>query len=534
MTRPNFLFFITDQQRHDHVGYAGNPVLKTPHIDALAAKGTWFSRFHVASPVCMPNRATFMTGRMPSLHGVRHNGIALDLDRTTFVDLLRAAGYHTGLIGKCHLQNFVGEPPGYEPKCFDNQHTPPPAEFTEAWRARHSPQRYDTEQRKLWRQNPNRKVSLPYYGFEHVELCVGHGDNVSGHYDTWLTAQSNDAVARFGLDHAEETSTSGAPQAYKPARRTELYPTTYVRNRTQALLEQHAEHPDRPFFIQCAFPDPHHPFTPPGDYWSRYQPENVDLPRSFGKHTDYPAIPPMAYLVAQHQRGEGQLRWTSPFIADERQARDIIAKTYGQIAMVDDAIGDIMSTLNGLGLADNTVVCFMSDHGDWMGDHSLFLKGPLHFQSLLRTPFVWRDPAAKRNTGRVDALAGTLDLARTILSRAGLRPFNGVQGVNLLPVMRDPTQLSSRSLLIEQQTQYSYLGFDEPVRLSTIVTATHRMTVWEGHEWGELYDLESDPQELENLWDKSEAQATRNQLMQTLVNLMMNHQDWSPHPTDKG
>jgi len=103
MKRPNFLFIITDQQRWDHVGYAGNSTLKTPHIDSIAERGSWFERFYVASPVCMPNRATFMTGRMPSLHGVRHNGIPLDLDQTTFVDLLRTAGYRTGLVGKCHL-----------------------------------------------------------------------------------------------------------------------------------------------------------------------------------------------------------------------------------------------------------------------------------------------------------------------------------------------------------------------------------------------------------------------------------------------
>ena len=79
MTRPNFLLFITDQHRVDYLGCYGHPVLKTPHIDSIAARGTRFERFYVATPVCMPNRATLMTGRMPSLHGVRSNGMPLSL-----------------------------------------------------------------------------------------------------------------------------------------------------------------------------------------------------------------------------------------------------------------------------------------------------------------------------------------------------------------------------------------------------------------------------------------------------------------------
>ena len=109
--RPNFLFFIADQLRWDHLGCYGNEIVKTPSIDALAARGFASDAFHVASPICMPNRATLMTGRMPSVHGVRHNGIPLSLQATTFVERLRQDGYRTALIGKSHLQNMAGTPP---------------------------------------------------------------------------------------------------------------------------------------------------------------------------------------------------------------------------------------------------------------------------------------------------------------------------------------------------------------------------------------------------------------------------------------
>jgi hypothetical protein len=93
-TRPNFLFLMTDQHRADHLGCYGNAIVRTPHIDSIAARGVTFDKFYVANPICMPNRATYMTGRMPSVHGVRHNGLPLALDAVVFTELLRAAGPH--------------------------------------------------------------------------------------------------------------------------------------------------------------------------------------------------------------------------------------------------------------------------------------------------------------------------------------------------------------------------------------------------------------------------------------------------------
>ena len=102
--QPNFIFIMTDDQGYGDLGCYGHPVVKTPNIDALAAKGTRFDEFHVATPVCMPNRASFMTGRMPSVHGLRYNGCTLSKRANTFVDVLKASGYATASIGKSHLQ----------------------------------------------------------------------------------------------------------------------------------------------------------------------------------------------------------------------------------------------------------------------------------------------------------------------------------------------------------------------------------------------------------------------------------------------
>jgi arylsulfatase A-like enzyme len=108
--RPNFLFFMTDQHRADYLGCMGHKVLRTPNIDRIAEKGTLFRRFYVATAQCMPNRASLLTGRFPSAHGLRHNGCHLSYHAATFVDVLRE-GVWTIHVGKSHVQPMTNSPP---------------------------------------------------------------------------------------------------------------------------------------------------------------------------------------------------------------------------------------------------------------------------------------------------------------------------------------------------------------------------------------------------------------------------------------
>jgi len=530
MSAPNFLFFVSDQQRYDHVGYFGNNILQTPNLNGLAGKGSWFSRFFVSSPVCMSNRATFMTGRMPSVNGVRLNGVPLDLDSVTFVDILRAAGYQTSLIGKCHLQGMV-EAASKAPRQNDPELKPPPTYLGEALRSHHPDEEYKMEMQEVWARTPayEEHINTPYYGFDEVQFCMGHGDKVSGHYTRWLETKEQSSVGQ-GIKHASDTSAVDAPQVYKPEISEEYYPTKFVEEQTIEQLEQYAKDGnDQPFFIQSSFPDPHHPFTPPGKYWSMYDPEDMELPASF-HNASRDAIPPVRYLWDEYEKGGENPRWTYPFVTGEAQARDILAKTFGQITMIDDAIGGVLKALDRLGLRENTVICFMSDHGDYLGDHGLMLKGPMKYQSIIRVPFIWCDPMDRYNRGQIDSLGSTLDLAKTVLARAGLQAFNGAQGENLLPVLESASAAQDRSLLVEFSTQYPYLGFDDLVAVNTLIDGPWRLSVWQGCEWGELYNLEKDPDELHNLWGVPDFAGIRGELMLSLVQSMQDHAETSPYP----
>ncbi len=524
--RPNFLLIMTDQHRADHLGCYGNRIVRTPHIDSIAATGVAFERFYVASPICMPNRATLMTGRMPSLHGVRHNGIPLPLEATTFVELLRRAGYRTAMVGKSHLQNMTGEaanlPPGkYARGGPRSTEGLVPAE-------RPGPGRYDQELAPKWRDDPSHDLDLPYYGFDSVDLAIDHADQVEGHYTRWLRQKRNDADSLRGPENALPSPDYATPQAWRTRLPEELYPTSYIAERSLARLDECAQERDRPFFLKCSFPDPHHPFTPPGRYWGMYDPKDMELPASWNVDRAT-AAPPLRWLLDQRDAGKARTDTPALFACSEREARETTALTFGMITMVDDAVGRILERLTALGLADNTIVIFTADHGDYMGDHQLLLKGPLHYQALVRVPFLWREPDGGVR-GRRSALSSTLDIARTVLERAGLEPFQGLQGLSLLPALNGARD-GREAILIEEEGQRIYLGFDRRVRVRTVVTERHRLSLYDGAAWGELYDLAEDPHELTNRWADPACAGTRSALSEQLARAMIEHSDTHPYPT---
>ena len=530
--RPNFLFIITDQQRADHLGCYGNPLVQTPNIDGLAKSGTRFDRFYVATPICMPNRATLMTGRMPSLHGSRHNGIPLPLTATTFVDILRAAGYDTGLIGKCHLQSINDSVPKIGMPEIDPNLVLPPEKLREADKTWPLHGRYDQELPSTWRDEPDFEPTLPYYGFDHVELTIGHGDKTVGHYERWLKARHPDPASLRGAQNQLPGNDYIAPQAWRTRIPEELYSTSYVAERTIAFLERHAAGGRKPFFLQCSFPDPHHPFTPPGKYWNMYEPRSISLPPSF--HSGERPIPShLQELYDERALNKANKDGQRTFAVNEREAREAIALTYGMITMIDDAIGRVLSQLKTLGLDSNTVVVFTTDHGDFMGDHQLLLKGSLHYCGLIRVPFIWSDFASERKDLANSALCGTLDLARTILERAGLTGHNGMQGKSLLPAVEGESTVHD-SLVIEEHQRRGYMGFKNNFRARSLITEDFRLTFYEGAEWGELYEFSNDPHELNNLWDDPKSKHLRAELIEKLARKMMELADTSPLATHHG
>ena len=418
--KTNFLMIVTDQHRVDYLGCYGHPLLNTPHINSIADRGTRFDKFYVTNPVCMPNRSSMITGRMTTSHGVRHNGLALCPFSNTFVELLRDAGYRTSLAGKSHLQPFSRFPAVLKrPEPRPGFHEPSQA-LQDALKPVPGAPKVDQELPTAWENGPD-FLEVPFYGFEQASIATSHGDRVGGHYKHWLRERHPDPESLIGPENALAHDYV-CPQAWRTAVPEGLYPTTFVADTALFYLQQHMQTtPGDPFFLMASFPDPHHPFTPPGKYWDMYDPDDVELPEDWDE-TPENLPPPLQWLYDRAKSGAENRSGQFAFSVNEREAREAIALTCGMISMIDDAVGRILDELDRLGLTENTVVIFTSDHGDLMGDHRLMLKGPLHYDGVIRVPMIWADPRAESQVQVSKELASTIDIAGSILERARIEP----------------------------------------------------------------------------------------------------------------
>lgn len=511
--KPNFLFFITDQQRADWLGCYGHPVLKTPNIDAIAAKGTRFERFLTASPVCMPNRASLLTGRYPSLHGLRYNGCLMHENTNTFVDILAGAGYHTAAIGKSHLEPFIGRPP--RGKTVDEIIATPEA--------------INVRRRKVYEEEPENyeasgkyEFPTPYYGYQHVDMVTRHGDQCGGHYQQWFRDKAGDWEALHDASN-ELPHNYTCPQAYRTPVPEDLYPTAFIRDRAVDYLKSQADN-DAPFFAFISFPDPHHPFNPPGKYWDMYSPDDFDVDLPYEAHQNPP--PPLRWLLEDWKAGNASHSPETAAYHEAQHIKEAMALSAGMMACVDDAVGEIMAALEATGQADNTIVCYNSDHGDYMGDFNLLFKGAMPSGAVTRVPFIWSEPD-QQAPQTSDALCSTVDLAATILERAGLEPYNGNQGISFLEATRGGYGPRSE-VLIEYNDLGRRLGFEKPARVRSLVTDQWKYTIYRDQEWGELYDLQNDPRETHNLWDSTEHAAIRAHMSERLNHHLIAQMDESP------
>lgn len=476
----NVIFFITDQQRADHLGCAGNPILKTPNIDKLASEGVLFRKGFVANPTCMPNRASIMTGQYPNTC-VRSFGVNLPEDVPTFSGTLRSEGFATKAIGKMHL-NF------WFRKVYEDAQSP-----------EHIPGWLDPASHEQMVAN----FPTPFYGFDEVDLVLGHGDSCTGHYQDWVAERSpetlRDLRALGGRILGQLVRKSPVPE--------ELYPTSYLTERSVDFLERYAggELGSEPFLLKVSYPDPHHPCTPPGRYAEMYRAEDIELPASFG---DSEAVRNHPYLGKRLDlRGLRNMMFR---LSDEEEVRSFTAHTYGMIAMIDESVGQILAALDRHGLTDDTIIVYTSDHGDMMGDHGMVLKGWLPYRGVLNVPMIFKVPGVAKAGSVSDALVSSVDIAPTLLNLCGVdeaRQPPDMQGIDITPMLEDPTRPLRDCCLAEIDENDTGLARLLPGsratagRLKYLITQRYSLTVYDQVPgYGDLFDRHEDPHEMKNLW----------------------------------
>jgi arylsulfatase A-like enzyme len=234
----------------------------------------------------------------------------------------------------------------------------------------------------------------------------------------------------------------------------------------------------------------------------------------------------MNWMSDQWQAGAEALSKTTARRVNEQHLREAMALTAGMITMIDDEVGRLVAMLKASGQYENTVICFNADHGDYLGDFSLLLKGAMPFRSVTQVPMIWSDPADRK--GRVtEALASTIDISASILDRVGLTPYHGMQGESFLPVINGE-ESDCEAVLTEFNDLGARLGFTRPARVRSLRTASWRYTLYQGEPWGELYDLVADPQETNNLWDSSAHANIKADLTLQLAHMLAGQMDESP------
>lgn len=468
---PNILLISTDQQRFSALGAYHNPEIHTPNMDALADGGVLFENCYSQSPVCAPSRATLMTGRYVHSHGLWANGVALPDHERMFTRDLTDAGYDCGLVGKLHLA---------------------------ACQSGRTERRHDDGFRIFrWAHDP----------------YPGSSENA---YHRWLRA-AHPRLYDAAIDPANPITFDAMP--------TEGHYSRWIGNETIEFLTAGRER-DRPFCFIANFFDPHHGFGAPPEYLDRYDPESLSRPVTTEAEL---ATKPEIYTEASLRSYGGHAKGYTEYSADELQ--QVKAAYYAMVTLVDDEVGRILGALDDEGLTENTVVIFTSDHGEMLGDHQLMLKGPMMYEEAVHVPLIIRWPERLPAGERRPDLVGWVDLAPTILEIAGLEVRRGHQGASLLGSLTGAAPWQRDWVLSEYRN--SGHPYDPPVHTTMLRQDQWKIVFHHGNpatnraRTGELYDLETDPRELTNLWDDGAHRDRRMDMQELLLDVLAASEDRS-------
>ena len=373
-SRPNVLLITTDHLRYDTLGCTGDPVIRTPAIDGLAAESLRFSHYFVQNPVCQPSRASLMTGRYPRHHGVRHNGSVLDRNETTLMEYAKQNGYTTACVGKHHIsqERFL--------KSIDHA------------AANHI--------RRNWRERAD--------GVYEVDR--------PNEFEQYVRERGYEYRTGYALPRFRERL--GAVPSDLPE---DCHIDAYVGMKAREYLN--GLDAAKPFFLWLGFYGPHHPYVPSGRFARMYSPDEVPPfrrePADIGRK---PVEYQLYFQCRQHKyRGFGQ--------ASEQTFREMKAAYYGVVSQIDWQVGQVMAALRKRDLDRNTIVLFTADHGEFLGDHGIPAKAPFLLDCMLHVPLLLRLPSC---SGRdVDELVESVDLFPTLACLTGLDVPEWVQGQDL-------------------------------------------------------------------------------------------------------
>ena len=433
--KPNLLFIFTDEQRFDTMECYGNTSIQTPNLNALARESFVFENAYVSQPVCTPSRATIMTGMYPQTHGLLTNNVVLAPETRTIAEMV-SKEYLCGYYGKWHLGNEVMPQHGFE-----------------RWRS------IDDGYRPWYSRTEHLARSCDY-----VYFLIENGFTPD--------SESEDGPLTF----------SRAMAADLPV---EFTKASYLARESARFIRDNRV---RPFVLYVNFLEPHMPFTGPlNDIHPR---DELNTGPHFFKR------PPSNASGYHRARADEwlQAEFEGHDLSTEAGWREMRARYFGNVSLVDRAVGEILGALEESGLSDDTIVVFTSEHGEMMGDHGILGKGVLYEESV-KVPLIARVPWLAKEGSVLRGRVGLVDLVPTLLDLMGQPIPDELDGESRVPVLRGESTLEANDVF------FQWNGPEGGDIWRSVVSSDGWKLNLSPEDQCELYDLNGDPYEQTNLYD---------------------------------
>lgn len=439
--RPNILLLHTDQHRHDCLGCTGNPDVKTPCLDALAAESVVYDQSYCSYPVCTPSRYSLLTGLAVHQHLGWSNHCTVPAGLPALPRLLRDAGWKTAAVGKMHFTPTYLDL-GFQRLCLAEQN---------------GPGRYDDD------------------------------------YHRWLIDEGLfPGVDLMDQEHEFRANATAAYWENAGAMESDLdeehHSTTWIAARAREELETWS---DGGHLLMVGFVKPHHPFDPPAPWSRMVDPESLTL------------LPGWLESTPERDRRFNEGYFPNAELT-ETQIRRAMAMYYASISQIDHHIGRFLDILRQRRLLDHTIICFTSDHGEYLGFHHMLLKGNHMYDPLVKVPLIIRWPDGHAAGTRDDRLVSNIDVAPTLLRAAGLTP---------------PPDMTGRDLRQDQDRRE--IVFCEDRAGTRYMARSRNRKLILGPDSCLLFDMEKDPREMVNVADDPAYAHDRRELEHAIARWMM-------------
>lgn len=478
----NILWIMADQLRADCVGFMGNKIVQTPNLDTLASEGIVFTNAFCQSPACMASRASLFTGRYPSTIKVRGMGI-LQPSETTLPEWLRRNGYHTALAGKLH----------FTPEQYTRDYLHSDIPIID-WRKFSKEANICDIVCDVFKEN---------YGFEKY---IGCEDILTGNFQNWLK-NNHPTLLRKKI---EPFSEEGPRDLFISPYPSEAHHTTFIAKQAENFIREWKN--ENPWFVLCSFIAPHHPFEAPLDQIERYNEEEIFMPEDKGG-VDERFIP----VPAKHAIGEIKKH-------SEKIQKRIILHYLASISLIDDCVGILIEALKNTSQYENTLIVFCSDHGEFIGNHTLLRKPSIHYDELIRVPLLIRLPGSACAGRYFNELVELVDVYPTILGFLGIKGNPGIQGIDLSHQIisgRDEARQDIYSEMYDIKPLFTQ-PFGPYMSVITLRTKKWKLNIYPtaGIEYGQLFNLEEDPDESRNLYADLSLKSIKEEMLWNLTGRM--------------